>query len=53
MRVTKVYVLEFKLESVRRYLRNNRRLKETAHELGIPNSVSFPKPVALSFLEPV
>jgi transposase len=37
-RVVKVYPLEFKLESVKRYLKNNRSLKETAKELGIPLS---------------
>jgi transposase len=37
-RVVKVYPLEFKLESVRRYLKNNRSLNETAKELGIPLS---------------
>jgi transposase-like protein len=34
-RVWKEYRLEFQKESVRRYLKNNRKLTETAKELGI------------------
>lgn len=38
MRKVKEYPKEYKLESVRIYLSNGRKLSETAHELGIPVS---------------
>jgi transposase len=38
MRQRQEYPLEFKLEAVRRYLNNGRRMQEIARELGIPSS---------------
>ena len=38
MRVTRKYPLEFKIDAVRLYLNNNRKLEETARELGVPSS---------------
>ena len=38
MRQKREYPKEFKLEAVRRYLNNGRRVQEIAKELGIPSS---------------
>ena len=38
MRRVKNYPKEFKLEAVRLYIKNDRRLSETAEDLGIPAS---------------